>query len=377
MRLRVLKEIGVAMVDISVVDAKTDDRKLRYSLSDNDRAGAWDDQALAELIFNAKDAMGNLDIFRVDLAPTINIDKILNEYGPTNGVPEDQVPEPEIEPICQHGEIFELGKHRMIIGDATKQETYDALLGKHKADLIFTDPPYNVNYKGTKFAPILNDNQTEEAFVAFCEEFMARIKENTKRGGVFYVCSGYRSFSTFVYAIKKTGMVFAGPIIWVKNNTSLGRNDYRHKHEMILKGNASRPKKAQPILYGWNGGRHYFFESRFEADVWEIPKRASQNMLHPTQKPLAMVQRAIRNSSRPGELVLDPFAGSGTTLIAAEREGREARIMELDPRYGDVIIRRFAAQGGPTEADIRATRHQAGEEPAKRRRTKNQGAEVA
>ncbi|MBA7615381.1 DNA adenine methyltransferase YhdJ [subsurface metagenome] len=133
---------------------------------------------------------------------------------------------------------------------------------------------------------------------------------------------------------------------------------------MLLKAKRGN-KKAQPILYGWNGGRHYFMDHRFEADVWEIARRGSLTMLHPTQKPLGLIQRALRNSSRPKENVLDPFAGSGSTIVAAEREGRIVYAMDMDPIYIDVSIRRYAALGGPTEKEIRATKRKIKvEEPA-------------
>ena len=358
MRLRALKEIGAAEVELTIVDAPTDELKLKYTLSDNDRAGAWDDQALAELAYRTKDKIGDLEMFKVDLTAPVNVGRVLDAFGPSQDPEEDQVPRPEPKAVTKPGDVFALGRHRVICGDATRQEDYDRLFQGKKADLIFTDPPYNVAYQGTKYAPILNDDLSEDGFIAFVEAWMERFRKNLKQGGVFYICSGYSSYPPFLYAIKKTGMTFAGPIVWVKNNTSLGWNDYRHKHEMVLKG-TNKGRQAQPILYGWNGGRHYFFESRFEADVWEMNRRASTTMLHPTQKPLALVQRAIKNSSRPGELVLDPFGGSGSTLIAAERESRAARILELDPVYVDVMIRRFAALGGPDEEEIRATREPA------------------
>jgi DNA modification methylase len=199
---------------------------------------------------------------------------------------------------------------------------------------------------------------SEDGFIAFTESWMERFRDNLKVGGVFYICSGYHSYVPFLYAIKKTGMTFSAPIIWIKNNTTMGWADYHRKQEMVLKGKREK-KNAVPILYGWNRGRHFFSSDRFEADVWEHPRRVPSKMLHPTQKPLSMVQRAIKNSTRPGELVLDAFSGSGTTMIAAEREGRKAALIELDPYYCDVIIRRYASQGGATEEDIRATCKQA------------------
>jgi len=357
MRLLACKELGHKEVEISIVTAKTEAERIEIALSDNDRAGEYDDQTLAELIYNAKDGI-DTQMFKIDVTRPISIEELLTHYGPKiEGGDEDQVPAEQPDPVSKLGDLYELGPHRILCGDATNQDDYKRLLQGREADIIFTDPPYNVAYQGgetDKFGPILGDNQSEEQFVKFTLAFFERFRENIKPGGVFYVCSGYTSYPIFVYAIRACGLVFSTPIIWVKNNTSLGWGDYRKKHEMVLKVKKGR-KKAQPILYGWNRGKHYFIEHRFEADVWEIARRGSQSMLHPTQKPLGLIQRALRNSSKPNELVLDPFAGSGSTLIAAERETRVCCAMELDPRFIDVMIRRYAALGGATEEEIRAT----------------------
>ncbi|MBA7465182.1 hypothetical protein ES707_00344 [subsurface metagenome] len=367
MRLRALVSLNFREVDVSLVDAPDEATRIKYALSDNDRAGEYDDQALAELVYNSKDEI-DPSLFRIDLGNTLSIEELLTQFGPKiEAGEEDVVPEAKTEPVAKLGDLYELGPHRLLCGDATKPGSYEALLEGKMADIVFTDPPYNVAYKGgmtDKFGPILGDNMSEEDFVEFVMIFIKRMKENTKRGGVFYICSGYSSYPTFVYALKAIGLTYSGPIIWVKNNTSLGWGDYRHKHEMLLKAKRGN-KKAQPILYGWNGGRHYFMDHRFEADVWEIARRGSLTMLHPTQKPLGLIQRALRNSSRPKENVLDPFAGSGSTIVAAEREGRVAYAMDMDPIYIDVSIRRYAALGGPTEKEIRATKRKIKvEEPA-------------
>jgi len=367
MRLRALVSLNFKEVDVSLVDAPDEATRIKYALSDNDRAGEYDDQALAELLYNSKDEI-DPSLFRIDLGNTLSIEELLTQFGPKiEAGEEDVVPEAKKEPVAKLGDLYELGPHRLLCGDATKPGSYEALLEGKMADIVFTDPPYNVAYKGgmtDKFGPILGDNMSEEDFVEFVMTFIKRMKENTKRGGVFYICSGYSSYPTFIYALKAIGLTYSGPIIWVKNNTSLGWGDYRHKHEMLLKAKRGN-KKAQPILYGWNGGRHYFMDHRFEADVWEIARRGSLTMLHPTQKPLGLIQRALRNSSRPKENVLDPFAGSGSTIVAAEREGRIVYAMDMDPIYIDVSIRRYAALGGPTEKEIRATKRKIKvEEPA-------------
>jgi len=355
MRIRALQELGYTDVDVSIVDATTEQKKIEYALSDNDRAGEFDDQALAELIYPHKDAL-DMDAFRFDLAPTISVENLLENFGPKiTADQEDEIPDPEKTSTIKPGDIFELGRHRLICGDALEAKTYQALLEGKKADLVFTDPPYNVNYTTTKDETILNDNMAAEAFIDFGCRFMEQIRDNTKRGGVFYICSGYSSYPPFLYAIRQAGMIYSSPIIWVKESPTMGFQDYKKQHEMILRGRTQK-QMATPILYGWNKGRHFFAEDKFEADVWTIKRRATTTMAHPTQKPLAMVQRAIRNSSRPGEAVLDPFAGSGPMIISAEREGRTGYAIELDPVFCDVIIRRFAGLGGPGEAEIRATR---------------------
>lgn len=366
-RLKALQVLKHQDVEISIVAAPDDATKIKYALSDNDRAGEYDDQALAELIYAAKDKISP-DLFRIDLGNTLSVEEVLNQFGPKiEAGEEDVVPEPQKEAKAKTGELYELGPHRLLCGDATEPKNYEALMDGKLADIVFTDPPYNVAYGddgSQKFGPIMGDNMSEEQFVEFVLTFITRMKEHTKCGGAFYICSGYSSYPTFVYALKVTGLTFSCPIIWVKNNTSMGWGDYRHKHEMVLRARRGN-KKAQPILYGWNKGRHYFMDHKFEADVWEIARRGSQTMLHPTQKPLGLIQRALRNSSRPKEIVLDPFAGSGSTIVAAEREGRIAYAMDLDPIYIDVTIRRYAALGAQTEKEIRATKRQIPQEKPK------------
>jgi DNA modification methylase len=372
MRLRALKEIGAKEVDLSVITPKTEAEKIEFALSDNDRAGEYDDQALAELIFQNKDAF-ETDLYKIDLGRQIPIDQVLDHFGPTQfeATEEDAIPRPQAKTDIKTGDLFKLGDHRLLCGDATDGEAYSRVLEGKPADLVFTDPLYNVGYigkgarKGRKeaFDLILNDAQAGEKFVQFSETIFGLFRDNLKPGGAFYICSGFSSFPTFVYAIKKNGLIFSTPIIWIKNQATYSYLDYQHKHETIIRGKRGR-KAGQPILYGWNKGRHYFRDLTNECDVWEIQKRSGQTMAHPTQKPLALIQRAIRNSTKPGETVLDPFLGSGSTIIAADREGRKAAGIELDPQYIEVSIRRYAAQGKQTEEEIRATRER--QAPAKR-----------
>ena len=334
-RLSRQKEKGVEEVDVRVPNrtlTRKESEELNLRLNKN--AGLWDKDILAnfgeELLKDVGWSSDELDdMFELDVKEDdFNVEK---EYEKIK------------DPTTKLGEVYQLGKHRLMCGNSTKEDDAKKLMNGKTADMVFTDPPYNVDYKGTKFDKIKGDKQDEESFIKFSEDFIARMSESVKEGGVFYICSGYSSFPTFLYALRVNGFKFSTPIVWVKNNTSLGWGDYRHKNEMVIKSKnpKTKKKKAQPILYGWKDGRHYFIESRFESDVWEIKRRASNTMVHPTQKPIEIVSRAIRNSSKRDNIVLDLFGGSGSTLISAEQEGRTSYLMELDPKYCDVIIKRW------------------------------------
>ena len=219
----------------------------------------------------------------------------------------------------------------MLCGDATKAEDYKALLGDELVDMTFTDPPYNVNYAKTakdkmrgKNRPILNDNLGEN-FQGFLESACQNILGVTK--GAVYIAMSSSELDTLQSAFRSAGGKWSTFVIWAKNTFTLGRADYQRQYE--------------PILYGWkDGADHYWCGARDQGDVWQI-KKPQKNDLHPTMKPVELVERAIRNSSKTRDLVLDPFGGSGSTLIACEKSGRRARLIELDPKYVDVIVRRW------------------------------------
>lgn len=332
---------------------------LKYALSDNDFVGQNDEQAIAEMAFIHTEEIDS-KTYHVAVSQPVPLAAVMDEYGPTmQEANEDTVPPIATGPAkTKKGDLFLLDEHRLMCGDACNDQQVARLMNGNVADAVFTDPPYNVNYKGTKSDGIMGDKQTTEEFVNFSLRFFERIKEALKSGGVYYVCSGYSSYPTFLYAIHATGLTFSCPIIWVKNSSALGWGDYRHKHEMVLKGKVPgrRTRKAQPIMYGWNKGAHYFKDTRYEADVWEAKKRASQSMLHPTQKPVALSRRALKNSTKEKEIVLDPFAGSGSTLIGAVQTSRTCYSMELDPKYCDIIIKRYAHFVDKDERDIWKTR---------------------
>lgn len=348
-RLKIYKKMGIKEVPVvyrNIPDMKKE-RKLCLSLSKN--LGSWD-----------WDLLANFDEEEL-LSVGFDSDELEQRFNLTDEPEEDnynieKAVELIKEPTSVPGGMWRLGKHRLFCGDSIKGEDIRKLMDGDRADCVFTDPPYNVNYSGQgKLGGIRNDDMTEEAFVEFTLKFMEVLKDNLKIGGVFYMCSGWSSYPIFLYAIKAMGMKFANPIIWVKNNTTLGWNDYRYKYEMLLKGKkqkAKKKKKSIPILYGWNGGKHYFKDTRFESDVWEITRRASQTMIHPTQKPILLVSRAISNSSKIGEIILDLFGGSGATIIACEKLNRACRINELEPLFCDVIIDRWEQYTGKKAVKI-------------------------
>ncbi len=239
------------------------------------------------------------------------------------------------------GRLVRKARHRLLCGDATLAESYEQLLQGEQVDMVFTDPPYNVNYantandkmRGTQ-RPILNDNLGE----GFYDFLLAALKNIVNAcSGAIYVSMTSSELDALQGAFREAGGKFASYVIWAKSSFTMGASDYQHQYE--------------PILYGWRqGAKRHWCGDRDQSDVWQI-KKPHKNDLHPTMKPVELVERAIRNSSRPGDVVLDSFGGSGTTMIAAEKSGRCARLIELDPKYVDVIVRRWQ-----TFADARAVR---------------------
>jgi DNA modification methylase len=249
---------------------------------------------------------------------------------------EDAAPEVPVTPVSKPGDVWIMGKHRLLCGDSTDDASYDTLLGTERVAMIFQDPPYNVDYantakdklRGTN-RPILNDNLGD----GFQDFLLAAFKPALARcNGAVYVAMSSSELDTLQSAFRAAGGKWSTFIIWAKNTFTLGRSDYQRQYE--------------PILYGWpEGATRHWCGDRDQGDVWHFNK-PRVNDLHPTMKPVELVERAIRNSSRPGDVVLDPFGGSGTTLIAAEKSGRQARLIELDPKYVDVIVRRWQEYAG-------------------------------
>lgn len=331
-RLKVLKELGYNEVECVVVDLnKNKEKALNIAL--NKISGEWDDNKLEELLAELKQTDIDIDItgFSFD-----EVDEILKEI---TGSKEDdfdiqQALDEIDEPITKTGDIWILGKHRLMCGDSTVKENVDKLMNNNKSDMIFTDPPYLMNFEGNvhadgsksfnaKYGKIKNDNMTREQGDKFILKMFENIKEYNK--GAYYVCF-YRLGLDYIFrALDKLNNRYKALIIWNKGNHTLSGSDYMSKYE--------------PIVYGWFAS-HLFYGDRNNFDIWDI-ERTKKNELHPTMKPVDLAIKAIKNSSKVEDIILDLFGGSGTTLIGAEETQRICYMMELDPVYCDVIIKRW------------------------------------
>jgi DNA modification methylase len=328
-RLLGARKLGLSTVPVIELAHLSPTQKRAYILADNRLAesAGWDNELLSLELADLSAAEFDLDLlgFSAD-----ELDKLLDSEN-TGLTDDDAVPEVTESAISKSGDVWLLGEHKLLCGDATKAEDYKALLGDELADMTVTDPPYSVNYansakdklRGTH-RPILNDNLGSE-FAPFLLATCKNILSFTK--GAVYIAMSSSELDTLQSAFRAAGGKWSTFVIWAKNTFTMGRADYQRQYE--------------PILYGWkDGSQHYWCGARDQGDVWQI-KKPHKNDLHPTMKPVELMERAVRNSSKTRDIVLDPFGGSGTTLIACEKSGRRARLMELDPKYVDVICRRW------------------------------------
>ena len=336
LRLKAAQHLGLETVPVLLADDLTPSQIKAFRLLANRSAtwADWDDELLGLELAELQDAGFDLALtgFTED-----EWDKLISGDEGTEGLTdEDAVPEVTEDPVSQPGDVWLLGEHKILCGDATKAEDYKALLGDELADMTVTDPPYNVNYantakdkmRGTN-RPILNDNMGD-GFAGFLLLACQNILDVTK--GAVYIAMSSSELDTLQSAFRAAGGKWSTFVIWAKNTFTMGRADYQRQYE--------------PILYGWkDGAQHYWCGARDQGDVWQI-KKPHKNDLHPTMKPVELMERAVRNSSKTRDIVLDPFGGSGTTLIACEKSGRRARLMELDPKYVDVIVKRWQLFSG-------------------------------
>lgn len=359
-RLNVLLDLGYTEADVAVVDLdKNDEKALNIAL--NKISGEWDEEKLTALFAElgtegyALELTGFKEDELADLKIDINLNKIDMEEADAD------IPAPPIDPITMTGDVWNIGQHRLICGDSTNIETYESLMQGELAKLIITDPPYNVDYEGAA-GKIMNDSMTSATFREFLNNMYSAMAAVTAGGAGIYVFHADSEGVAFREELQRAGFLLKQCLIWVKNSFVLGRQDYQWRHE--------------PILYGWkDGATHYFTEHRNistvidesgrpdintmsreemaellslvydEADMEQTTvlycDKPLKNSEHPTMKPTALIARLIENSSRRGWIVLDPFGGSGSTMIAAEATGRVARLIELDPKFCDVIVRRY------------------------------------
>ncbi len=333
-RLKAAKKLGLEEVPCIVADDLTDEQIRQFRIVDNKTAelSDWNFDLLREELL----AMDDVDMVQFGFD---DLDEILKTEVKDDDFDEDEeLPE---NPYSQKGDIYVLGKHRLMCGDSTIKEDVDKLMDGKVCDLIETDPPYNVaigkkgkQYKerggydcGMTDRTILNDDMDDSSFRDFLNKVMVNFYNNIKPGGSIYVFHADTEGFNFRGAFKDAGFKLSECLIWKKNNFVLGRCPYHYMHE--------------PILFGWReGAAHYFVDDRTQTTILEYD-RPQASELHPTMKPIPLVTKLIRNSSRRGELVLDLFGGSGTTLIACEQIERIAYLMELDEKYVDVIVKRY------------------------------------
>lgn len=357
-RWKAAKQLGLKEVPVIQATDLTTAQVKAYRLADNKvgEASEWDFDLLSDELEDLADEF-DMSAFGFETEEEDTAEAIEDNYEP-------DIP---TEPMTKSGQIWQLGKHRLMIGDSTEPEDVEKLCNGDLMDLVVTDPPYNVAIENSQGMTIENDDMSSDSFQEFLTHAFENLNDHLKAGGAFYVWYASRTHMDFEQALRNVGLEVREQLIWNKNALVLGRQDYQWKHE--------------PCLYGWkDGASHYFINTRTLTTVIEEAeggsldidalkkdelksiltkvleaypevtvineKKPTKNDLHPTMKPIKLIARLIRNSSRTGERVLDLFGGSGSTLIACEQLNRRCYMMEYDPRYADVIIDRWQEQTG-------------------------------
>ncbi len=372
LRYKAAQKAGLDKVPVIVADHLSEEEIKAFRLSVNKVAelAEWDQKLLEDEI---AEIQGLCDLGDIGFSER-EIEDLLGDITAVKIIDEklDEAPAPPEKPVSVPGDVWECGQHVLVVGDSTRAETYAELLGEDKADMVFTDPPYNVDYSG-KAGKIMNDKKGAEEFSLFLRGFFKATHASMKQGAPIYVCFADGTESSLDFRREfNSQFKFSAVLIWLKNSPVLSRGDYHHNHE--------------PILYGWKPGRpHFWYGDRKRKTVTDIVfsdiseddgsvqfthnsdlitvsgenisidsnqssvrryKKPVSSKLHPTMKPVQLIEDFLVNSSRKGDIVLDPFGGSGSTMIACEERGRRARLIELDPHYADVIVRRWQEQTG-------------------------------
>jgi len=329
-RLEAARRLNLVEVPVMVARGWTEAQKHAYALADNQLSlnAGWDNDLLKLEIKGLKEWDFDLQLLGFG-----NLDELLAEQ--TEGLTDaDEAPVPPEIPVTKLGDVWRLGQHRLMCGDSTSVTDMDRLVDGQAVDMLLTDPPYNVAYEGkTKDAlKIKNDAMDDEKFREFLRDAFVTADTAMKPGAVFYIWHADSEGFNFRGACRDAGWQVRQCLIWKKQTMVMGRQDYHWKHE--------------PCLYGWkDGAGHLWAADRKQTTVLEFD-RPSRNAEHPTMKPVALFAYQLLNNTKGGDIVLDSFGGSGTTLIAAEQHGRHARIMELDPKYVDVAVQRWQAFSG-------------------------------
>ena len=345
-RLAAARKLELTEVPVIELTHLSAIQKKAYILADNRIAAnaGWDDELLGVELAELQEAGFDLELMGFG---DEELERLINGEGDTTGLTEDDaVPDLPVDPVSKTGDVWLLGQHRLLCGDSTVLTDVERVMNGQLADMAFTDPPYNVDYGNNakdkmrgKDRRIMND-ALGDGFYQFLYDACVNLLIVTK--GACYVCMSSSELHTLQRAWLEAGGKWSTFVIWAKNTFTLGRADYQRQYE--------------PILYGWKEGtKHFWCGDRDQSDIWNYNK-PRVNDLHPTMKPVELVERAIKNSSKTRDIVLDLFGGSGTTLIACEKTNRQARLVELDPKYVDVIVKRWEDYTG-----LKATRESDGQ----------------
>lgn len=335
-RLEAARRLRMKEVPVLVADDLTDEQVRAYRLADNKTAefSEWDIDKLGDELAEIPDI--DMEEFGFDLSEFMDQPEVVED---------DYEPELPEEPKARRGDIYLLGRHRLMCGDSTSVDDVERLVDGAQIDMLLTDPPYNVDYQGTA-GKIQNDNMDGDSFRAFLRDAFLTARTVMKPGAVFHVWHAETEGYNFRGALADAGLVCRQQLIWVKSSQTLGRQDFQRMYEGVLTGDTfldaeMEEQGYEPCLYGWKDGKgHKWYKKRKEKDVLFFDKpRASAE--HPTMKPILLFDYEMQCNTKQGDAVLDLFSGSGTTIMAAEQNGRVAYCMELDPRFVDVIIKRW------------------------------------
>jgi DNA modification methylase len=319
MRLKAIKELGFEEIKkewVIFADEWTEDQRREFIVKDNASMGSWDFDALAEG-------------WNIDDLEEWGVDLDLNKFEELKAEEDNFEVKLSEDPKTVLGDLYEIGEHRLLCGDSTTTDSYLKLMDGELGDMVLTDPPYNVAYVGKtkETMTIKNDSMSGDDFYTFLYDFYTALSTATKKGGAIYVWHASSEIVNFARAMVDAGWLLKQQLIWVKNSLVMGRQDYHWKHE--------------PCLYGWlDGGSHNWYGDRKQSTVieWDKPLRNGE---HPTMKPVGLFAYQIQNSSKAGDIIIDAFGGSGTTMVASHQLGRRCYTLELDPKYCDVIIDRM------------------------------------